>query len=93
LFFGLWSDPDPEFAEYFDQVDEIQAGRDSGKTGVGRVSSNELSISDLCNLFLERQQSRAVPGEITKRHFSDCLKSCERLVEHIGKFHRDHALW
>jgi len=42
LFFGLWSDPDPEFAEYFDQVDEIQAGRDSRKTGVGR---NHVAIS------------------------------------------------
>ncbi len=34
LFFCVWSDPDPEFAEYLDQVDEIQAGRDSRKTGV-----------------------------------------------------------
>ncbi len=91
-FFGVWSDPDTALAKYLDEVDEIQAGRDPRKTGVVRVSSNELSVSDLCNLFLERQQSRVASGEITSRHFSDCLKSCRRLVEHIGKFHRAHAL-
>ena len=72
-FFGVWSDPDTALAKYLDQVDEIQAGRDPRKTGVVRVSSNELSVSDLCSLFLERQESRVATGEITSRHFIDCL--------------------
>ncbi len=91
-YFGAWSDPDAALRKYLDEVDEIQAGRDPRKTGVVHLSSNELSVSDLCNLFLERQQSRVTSGEITSRHFSDCLKSCRRLVEHFGKFHRAHAL-
>ncbi len=90
--FGVWSDPDTALAKYLDEVDEIQAGRDPRKTGVVRVSLNELTVAELGNLFLERQQARVTSGEITSRHFSDCLKSCRRLVDHIGKFTRAHAL-
>jgi len=86
--FGVWADPESALAKYLDQVDEIQAGRDPRRTGVVRVSSNELTVADLCNLFLERQRQRADAGKITNRHFSDCLKSCRRLVAHFGKFMR-----
>ncbi len=41
---------------YLDEVDEIQAGRDPRKTGVVGVSSAELTVADLCGLFLERQE-------------------------------------
>ncbi len=91
-FFGVWSDHEAALRKYLDEVDEIQAGRDPRKTGVVRVSSNELTASDLCNHFLKRQESRVTTGEITQRHFSDCLKSCKRFVEHVGKFFRAHAL-
>jgi integrase len=91
-FFGVWSDPDTALRKYLDEVDEIQAGRDPRKTGVVRVSSGELSISDMCGLFLERQEARVVQNEITRRHFSDCLKSCRRLISHFGKFFRAGAL-
>ena len=91
-FFGVWSDPSAALAKYLDEVHEIQAGRDPRKTGVVRVSSVELSVADLCNLFLERQQQRADAGKITRRHFSDCLKTSRRLVEHFGKFTRAMAM-
>lgn len=79
-------------AKYLDQVDEIQAGRDPRKTGVVRVSSSELSVADLCNLFLERQQRRIEIGEVSPRHFTDNFRSCRRLVEHFGKFTRAGSL-
>ena len=87
-FFGVWSNPDAALRKYLDDIHEIQAGRDPRKTGVVRVSPNELSVSDMCGLFLERQEARAASGEITRRHFSDCLKSCRRLIDHLGKFFR-----
>lgn len=91
-FFGVWSDPDAALRKYLDEVNEIQAGRDPRKTVVARLSSTELSVSDMCGLFLERQEARAESGEITKRHFSDCLKSCRRLIDHMGNFHRANAV-
>ncbi len=91
-FFGVWAEPETALRKYLDEVDEIQAGRDPRKTGVVRLSSNELTVADLCSLFLERQESRVATGEITARHFSDCLKSCRRLVDHAGKFFRANAL-
>ena len=83
---GTISDSDAASRKYLDEVDEIQAGRDPRSASVVRLSSNELTVADLCGLFLERQQTRVTLGEITSRHFSDCLKSCRRprlVVTHI----------
>jgi integrase len=91
-FFGVWSDADSALRKYLDEVDEIQAGRDPRRSGVVQVSLDELSVADLCNLYLERQQQRATDGEITQRHFSDGLKSCELVINHFGKFMRAAAL-
>ena len=55
-FFGVWSDADAALAKYLDEVDEIQAGRDPRKTGVVGVSSTELTVADLCGLFLAGQR-------------------------------------
>ena len=52
------------------------------------MSSTELSVADLCNLHLERQQRRIETGDVSRRHFNDNLRSCRRLVEHFGKFNR-----
>ena len=91
-FFGVWADPDAALRKYLNEIDEIQAGRDPRRTGVVRVSSDQLTIADLCNLYLERQQQRATDGEITQRHFSDGLKSCELVINHFGKFMRAAAM-
>src|SRR5690606_8376056 len=65
-FFGIWSDPDAALRKYLDEVDEIQAGRDPRKTVVVGLSSDKLTVAELCNLFLERQEERAKSGEITQ---------------------------
>jgi integrase len=43
-------------------------------------------------LFLERQQARAKAGEVSNRHFSDCLKSCRLVTDYFGRFTRASAL-
>jgi len=91
-FFGVWSDPDAALRKYLDEVDEIQAGRDPRKTGVVGVSSAELTVADLCNLFLERQQRRIELGEVSRRHFTDNLRTCRLVVNHFGKFTRAASL-
>lgn len=91
-FFGVWANPDDALQKYLDEVDEIQAGRDPRRTVVAGLSSTELPVYDLCNMFLERQQARAKSGEVSNRHFSDCLKTCKIVTDHFGKFMRAAAL-
>jgi len=84
-YFGVWDDPAAAMERYTAQVHEIQAGRDPRKTRA-HVSSAELSVYDMCNLYLARQQDRIKTGEVTGRHFGDCIKSCKLLTDHFGKF-------
>ena len=91
-FFGVWSNPDAALTKYLDEIHEIQAGRDPRRTGVGRVSSSELTAADICNLFLERQQRRIDSGEVSRRHFTDNLRSCRRFIDHFGKFMKAGSL-
>ncbi len=49
-------------------------------------------MAELCNLYLERQESRVAAEEVGWRHFTDNLKSCKKLVEHFRKFTRAASL-
>lgn len=91
-FFGVWADPDAALRKYLDEVNEIQAGRDLRRSGVVQVSSDQLTVYDMCNLFLERQEARRIAREVSNRHFSDCRKSCELVTTHFGKFMRAAAM-
>lgn len=92
-FFGVWADPKAALSKYLDEVDEIQAGRDPrSAAGVVRVSSTELSVADLCNLYLERQEARVETGDISQRHFTDCYRTCGLMIGHFGKFAKAAAL-
>ena len=91
-YFGTWEDPDGALKRYNDEIHEIQGGRDPRRAGVAQVYSDTLTVSELCGLFLERQESRVETGTVSNRHFSDCLKSCRFVVDHFGKFMRAAAL-
>ena len=54
-YFGTLDDPDAALAKYDDQIHEIQAGRDPRRTKK-QISAAELSVYDMCNLYLARQQ-------------------------------------
>ncbi len=72
-YFGVWANPEDAFRKYLDQVDEIQAGRDLRKTGVAQVFSDALSVYDLLNMFLERQQGRASTSQVKSNSFAEHL--------------------
>ena len=90
-YFGTWDNPTAALEKYNAEVHEIQAGRDPRRTR-GHVSSGELSVYDMCNLYLARQQQRAKSGTVSSRHFSDCLRSCKLVTDHFGKFQSAAAL-
>lgn len=92
-FFGVCADPDAALQKYLSERDEIQAGRDPRRgAGGGRVAAGELTVAEVCNLFLARQEERSQRGEITKRHFQDNVQACKRLVDHFGRFQRVAAM-
>ena len=90
-YFGVWDDPMAALEKYNQDIHEIQAGRDPRRTRA-HVSSGQLSVYDLANLYLARQQRRIDTGEVSHRHFSDCLQSCRLLTDHFGKFQTASAL-
>lgn len=84
-YFGTWDDPAAAKEKYDAEIHEIQAGRDPRRTRK-QISATELSVYDLCNLYLARQQTRIKSGGVSSRHFSDCLLSCKLITNHFGKF-------
>lgn len=91
-FFGPWRDPDAALRKYLDEVDEIQAGRDVRRVHSSHVDQRDLTVHDLCNLYLERQQARVDKDEISGHQFTDCYRSCRFMVRHFGKFMRVSSL-
>jgi len=85
-YFGTWDDPEAAMEKYKAEVHEIQAGRDPRRLKKAHVSPGELTVYDMTNLYLVRQEQRVSTGDITKRHFSDCFQSCKRVSTYFGKF-------
>ena len=90
-YFGVWDYPAAALEKYNDEVHEIQAGRDPRRTKA-HVRSDQLSVYDMCNLFLARQQDRVKSGEVSNRHFTDCFNSCKLITDHFGTFQSASAL-
>jgi len=84
-YFGPLDDPTAALEKYNDWIHDIHAGRDPRRTRA-HVSSGEISVYDMCNLYMARQQRRVDTGEVSSRHFCDCLQSCKLLTDHFGKF-------
>ncbi len=84
-YFGTLDDHVAALDKYNDQIHDIQAGRDPRRTK-RQISAAELSVSDMANLYLARQEARIKTGEVGRRHFSDCFQSCKLLTDHFGKF-------
>jgi integrase len=83
-YFGKWEDPDSALQEYRERREGIRLGRDPKFQAVIQVGDS-ITAADTVNLYLETQDSRRKRGEITDRHFSDCILTCRRLVEYFGR--------
>lgn len=84
-YFGTLDDHVAALDKYNEQVHDIQAGRDPRRTKK-QLSAAELSVYDMCNLYMIRQETRIKTGEVGQRHFGDCLLSCKLLTDYFGTF-------
>ncbi|MCP4853501.1 MAG: hypothetical protein GY903_03300 [Fuerstiella sp.] len=83
-YFGIWDDADAALQTYLDQIDDIHAGRDP-KRQLQEQAEGAITVSDTVNVYLGSQEERCDRGEITRRHFTECMGSCKRLVNHFGR--------
>ncbi|MEO2013442.1 MAG: hypothetical protein ABGZ53_03635 [Fuerstiella sp.] len=83
-YFGKWDDPDAALRTYLDQIDDIHAARDP-KRQLQEQAEGAITVSDTVNVYLGSQEERCDRGEITRRHFTECMGSCKRLVNHFGR--------
>lgn len=79
VYFGPWNDPDAALQKYLDQKDDLHAGR------TPRGTSDGLTISDLCNRFLNSKRHLLETSEITQRTFADYYHTCDRIVSEFGR--------
>src|SRR5262245_15286135 len=77
FYFGV--DRDAALKKYFDQKDDLHAGRDP------RRQDDSLTIRDLCNEFLTAKKHQQDAGELSSRSFRDYYRVCETLLKFFGR--------
>ena len=77
--FGPWDNPDAALQKYLDERDDLHAGR------TPRVSTDTITVRELCNRFLTAKEQQRDAGDITGRTFADYLSTCKTIVEAFGK--------
>lgn len=84
--FGPWHDLEGALKRYYSQIDFILANGFQPSES----DASELTIEELANRFLERQDERASLSDedddaISIRHYNDLHESCTIFVETVGK--------
>lgn len=77
-YFG--KDKDKALAEYLRVKDDLEAGRTPRA-----ADPASITLMQLCNHFLTDQIAKRDAGEITPRTFLDYHRTCELLLERLGK--------
>ena len=77
-YFGPWDNAQAALDKYLDQKDDLHAGR------TPRVSTDGLTVMDLCNRFLTSKNHQVDSGEITPRTFADYKTVTDRIVRVFG---------
>ena len=54
-------------------------------SGTPKINNDSLSIKELCNLYLEHQESRVEIGEVQSRHYFDQISLLKDFVKFVGK--------
>src|SRR5262249_45508380 len=78
-YFGPWADPDGALKCYLRQKDDLHAGRRP------REATDDLTVKDLANRFLNAKLALVQSGELTSRSWQDYKCTCELLVARFGK--------
>jgi integrase len=79
FYFGSWKDPDSALAYYLEVKDDLIAGRRPRHGGSG-----ELTVENLCNLFLVSKKRLVETGDREPRTLEDYKTDAKRVVAEFG---------
>lgn len=77
-YFGVWADPDAALKKYVEQKDALQAGLPVDRPG-------DLKIVDLADSFLDFKSGIVSTGELSNRTFVGYRRTCQNVVDILGK--------
>jgi len=80
FYFGPWQDSDAALKYYLDVKDDLLAGRTPRPRG-----SDELTVENLCNLFLASRERRVETGDLERRTFEEYSVEAKRVVAEFGR--------
>jgi len=80
FYFGSWKDPDSALKYYLEVKDDLLAGRRPRPRG-----SDELTVANLCDLFLGSRERRVETGDLERRTFKEYRTEAKRIVAELGR--------
>jgi integrase len=60
----------------------------NGKAKMSRTTNGNMTLKNLCNIYLQHQQDRAESGEITVRHQADQTSCIKKFMSFIGQYRK-----
>jgi len=55
---------------------------------MSKTTNNDMTLKNLCNIYLQHQQAKAMSGEITLRHNADQATCLRKLMNFIGQYRK-----
>jgi integrase len=80
FYFGSWKDPDSALNYYLEVKDDLLLGRKPRPRG-----SDELTVENLCNLFLVSRERKVETGDLERRTFEEYKTEAKRVAAEFGK--------
>jgi integrase len=80
FYFGSWKDSDAALNYYLEVKDDLLAGRKPRPRG-----SDELTVANLCDLFLGSRERRVETGDLERRTFEEYETEAKRVASEFGK--------
>jgi integrase len=81
-YFG--SDKKQALEKYLDQATYLHGG----KNLIQKASNGNMTLKQLCDFYLQYQQSKVKAGELTAKHHNDQISSLEKFMSFLGQDRR-----
>ena len=85
-YFG--SDKKQALEKYLDQATYLHGG----KNLIQKASNGNMTLKQLCDFYLQYQQSKVKAGELTAKHHNDQISSLHKFMSFLGQSRRIEML-
>jgi len=85
----LGADPDSVLDQWLEKTDRIKAEADGGGKPPGNdVETSEVTVSQLCGLFIESKEGKVATGELEQATLRNYRAYCKRIINFFGRSKR-----